>query len=83
MAAAVSQISNALVLERDPYKLVSISKASSPIESDTRDWHRYVIIQGKNEIIGHVPGDLAAANTAVAALIAQLNGRRMVKPSRI
>jgi hypothetical protein len=83
MAAAASQLTNAIVLERDPYKLVSIAKAKSPIESDTRDWHRYVIIQGKNEIVGHVPGDLVAANVAVAALIAQLNGRRLVKPSRV
>lgn len=82
MAAAAPLLSNAVVLERDPYKLMSITKVASPIESDTRDWHRYVILQGKNEIVGHVPGDINAANVAVTALIAQLNGRRVVKPSR-
>ena len=67
----------------DSYLLVSIAKARSPLGADERDWHRYVISQGRNQIVGHRPGSPEEARRAVEELIIQLNSRRIVKPSRV
>ena len=66
----------------ESYLLVSIVKAQAPIDGDDRDWHRYVISQGKNRIVGHRPGSAAEAQRAVEELIVQLNLRRAVKKSQ-
>ncbi len=65
------------------YCLVSIAKAAAPFGPDDRDWHRYVISQGDNQIVGHRSGTPAEARKAVEDLILQLNARRIVKPSRV
>jgi hypothetical protein len=67
----------------DSYLLVSISKSRSPVGPDERDWHKYVISQGTNRIVGHRPGSPDEARRAVEELVLQLNSRRIVKPSRV
>ena len=67
----------------DSYLLVSISKSRSPVGPDERDWHKYVISQGSNRIVGHRPGSPDEARRAVEELVLQLNSRRIVKPSRV
>jgi len=67
----------------DAYLLVSISRARSPIDADDRNWHRYVISQGQNQIVGHRSGTPDEARRAVEELIVQLNSRRVAKPKRV
>ena len=63
----------------ESYSLVSIVKAHTPIEGDDRDWHRYVISQGANQIVGHRPGSAAETRRAAEELVVQLNLRRVIK----
>lgn len=63
----------------ESYSLVSIGKSHPPIADDKRDWYRYVISQGANQIVGHRPGSAAEAKRAAEELVVQLNLRRVVK----
>ncbi len=74
---------SATVLDEDAYILVSIVKADAPVSSEEGNWHRYVISQGKNQIVGHRPGSLDNVRQAVEELIVQLNARRVPKPGRV
>ncbi len=74
---------SATVLDEDAYILVSIAKADAPVFSEEGNWHRYVISQGKNQIVGHRPGSLDNVRQAVEELIVQLNARRVPKPGRV
>ncbi len=65
-----------------PYTLASITRAPSPIADDTRDWHSYVITQGKNNIVGHRPGSAENVRLAAEDLVVRLNERRGFRSGR-
>ena len=68
--------------EEEPYVLVSLTKSPSPAGTSETDWHRYVITQGHNEIVGHRRGTPEAVQSAIDFIVAQLNQRRSGKNPR-
>ena len=56
-------------LLQTPYTLDSITRTTSPIADDTRDWHSYVIAQGTNRIVGHRPGTEENVRLAAEQLV--------------
>ena len=69
--------------QSEPFKLTSIVKEEPPVEAEGIGWHRYVITQGKNTIVGHRQGSLESVTTAVEEILVQLNRRRLFKQSRV
>jgi hypothetical protein len=65
-----------------PYSLDSITQTPSPIADDTRDWHSYVIGQGKNRIVGQRPGSAETVRRAAEDLVTRLNERRNFRAGR-
>ncbi len=45
-----------IVGQGEPFKLKSIRKEQSPAGAEGIGWHRYVITQGDNTIVGHRQG---------------------------
>lgn len=70
-------------LDDEPFMLKSLAKSQPPEGADSANWHRYVITQGQNTIVGHVQGSHAAAQRAVAEIIDRLNERRRGKTGRV
>lgn len=70
-------------LEDEPFTLKSLAKSPPPEGVDSTNWHRYVITQGQNTIVGHVQGSHAAAQRAVNEIIDRLNERRRGKTGRV
>ncbi len=66
----------------EPYKLKSIRKERSPAGAEGIDWHRYVITQGSNTIVGHRRGSTSSVRLAVEGIVLHLNDRRVGKLSR-
>jgi len=66
----------------EPYILVSVASSVSPTGSTEKDWHKYIIAQGHNEIVGHRRGSLEAVQAATNAIVAQLNQRRSGKSTK-
>ncbi|HSN72531.1 MAG TPA: hypothetical protein VLT59_13535 [Steroidobacteraceae bacterium] len=66
-----------------PFCLESITAVAAPDGAAGRDWHRYVITQGSNEIVGHRQGTGTAVRAAVEAMVDSLNQRRAGKPGRV
>ena len=75
MSTSTRPTSTPSILET-PYTLDSITRASSPIANDTRDWHTYVIAHGDNKIVGHRPGSAEHVRRAAEDLVLRLNERR-------
>ncbi len=65
-----------------PFKLTSIRKERPPAGAEGIDWHRYVITQGSNTIVGHRQGSTSSVRLAVEEIIVHLNERRVGKLSR-
>jgi hypothetical protein len=61
-----------------PFRLASITPAEAPTGSDG-PWHRYVILQGENEITGLRAGSQAEVQRLVDDMIERLNERRLGK----
>ncbi len=70
-------------LDAEPFALKSISKSSPPEGVDTDNWHRYVIVQGHNTIVGQLQGSRANTERAVHEIIERLNERRRGKTGRV
>jgi len=70
-------------LDAEPFALKSITKSPPPEGADTENWHRYVIIQGKNTIVGQLQGTKASTERAVLEIIDRLNERRRGKTGRV
>ncbi len=72
-----------LTANDEPYKLKSILEEKAPTGTEGIGWHRYVITQGKNSIVGHRQGSLEGVTVAVEELLVQLNERRRHKQVRV
>jgi len=70
-------------LDDDPFTLKSITKSEPPAGVDTDSWHRYVITQGHNTIVGQLQGSRANTERAVLEIIERLNERRRGKTGRV
>ena len=81
-AAAVS-VRKPNPLDDDPFTLKSITKSEPPVGVDTENWHRYVITQGHNTIVGQLQGSKAVTERAVLEIIERLNERRRGKTGRV
>ena len=67
----------------EPYEIESIRRVKAPPDTEGSDWHRYVIVQGKNTINGYRKGNLSAVTMEVEELVVQLNQRRLGKRGRV
>ncbi len=66
-----------LIVEKgEPFKLTSILKEEPPAGAEGIDWHRYVITQGGNTIVGHRQGSTRGVTLAVEEIVLHLNERR-------
>lgn len=78
-AAATSQ---GYSLNDHPFVLDSISETASPMHPGEADWHRYVINQGQNQIVGYRRGSPRSVRQEVDLIVDQLNARRTVQSGR-
>ena len=65
-----------------PYVLDSITETTSPMHPGETEWHRYIINQGGNQIVGYRRGNTQSVRAEVAGIVVQLNERRTIKPGR-
>ena len=63
----------------EPFKLTSILKEGPPAGTEGVGWHRYVITQGGNTIVGHRQGSTRSVTLAVEEIVLHLNERRVGK----
>jgi hypothetical protein len=68
-----------VVGEGEPFKLTSILKEGTPTGAEGIDWHRYIITQGGNTIVGHRQGSARSVTLAVEEIVLHLNERRVGK----
>ena len=61
----------------EPFKLKSIRTERSPAGAEGVGWHRYVITQGDNTIVGHRQGSTSSVRLAVEGIVLHLNERRV------
>ncbi len=66
----------------EPFTLTSILKEEPPAGAEGIDWHRYVITQGGNTIVGHRQGSTRSVTLAVEEIVLHLNERRVGKFTR-
>ncbi|MEZ5564277.1 MAG: hypothetical protein R3F24_01615 [Gammaproteobacteria bacterium] len=83
MPSASSPATKPNPLDAEPFTLKSISKSAPPEGVDTENWHRYVIVQGRNTIVGQLQGSRANTELAVGEIIERLNERRRGKTGRV
>ncbi len=67
----------------EPFKLKSIRKEQSSAGAEGIDWHRYVITQGGNTIVGHRQGSTSSVTLAVEEIVVRLNLRRLRYQGRV
>ncbi len=72
-----------IVGKSEPFKLKSIRKERPPAGAEGIDWHRYVITQGDNTIVGHRQGSTSSVTLAVEEIVVQLNLRRLRYQGRV
>jgi len=65
-----------------PYILDSITETTSPMHPGETEWHRYVINQGGNQIVGYRRGNPQSVREEDDGIVVQLNARRTIKPGR-
>ncbi len=61
----------------EPFKLKSIRTERPPAGAEGIGWHRYVITQGDNTIVGHRQGNTSSVRLAVEGIVLHLNERRV------
>ena len=66
----------------EPFKLKSIRKEQSPAGAEGIGWHRYVIAQGDNTIVGHRQGSIRGVTLAIEEIVLHLNERQTDKVTR-
>ena len=72
-----------IVEKGEPFKLKSIRTERPPAGAEGGGWHRYVITQGDNTIVGHRQGSTSSVTLAVEEIVERLNERRLAKQSRV
>ena len=72
-----------IVGQGEPFKLKSIRKEQPPAGAEGIDWHRYVITQGDNTIVGHRQGSTSSVRLAVEEIVVRLNQRRLRYQGRV
>ena len=65
--------------ESEPFRLTCILKEGPPAGAEGIGWHRYVITQGGNTIVGHRQGSTKSVTLAVEEIVLHLNERRVGK----
>ena len=71
-----------IVGKSEPFKLKSIRTERPPAGAEGIDWHRYVITQGSNTIVGHRQGSTSSVRLDVEEIVLHLNERRVGNISR-
>ncbi len=61
----------------EPFKLSSVLKEEAPAGAEGIGWHRYVIAQGDNSIVGHRQGSISSVTLAIEEIVLHLNERRV------
>lgn len=64
-----------ITISEAKYNVVTVEKCVPPQGIDTGNWHRYVIGQGKSEIVGFKCGTLHAVTVHAHAMADDLNTR--------
>jgi hypothetical protein len=82
MATYSSTVRAAETSHDHPYVLASITQTASPHNPGEPDWHRYVINQGGNQIVGYRRGNPQSVRQEVDGIVVQLNARRTIKSGR-
>ncbi len=59
----------------EPFKLSSVLKEEPPTGAEGIGWHRYVITQGDNTIVGHRQGSTRSVTLAIEEIVLHLNER--------
>ena len=67
------------VSEGGSFVLESIQNAQPPAGAEGSGWHRYVITQGNNTIVGHRQGSTTSVTLAIEKIMLRLNERRAGK----
>ncbi|MBI1422175.1 MAG: hypothetical protein GC149_01830 [Gammaproteobacteria bacterium] len=62
-------------INNEKYQVVAVEKSIPPQGIDTGSWYRYVIGQGKSEIVGFKLGSLQAVTEHAYAMVDDLNNR--------
>jgi hypothetical protein len=83
MATTTAPVRKPNPLDDDPFMLKSITRSEAPAGADSENWHRYVIIQGHNTIVGQLQGSRANTERSVLEIIDRLNERRRGKTGRV
>lgn len=68
---------------RENYEIVSVEPSDPPGGMTGDAWHRYVIEQGTNRMVGYQPGSLDTVMVQVKELVARLNDRRNGKRAKV
>jgi len=66
-----------VVRESESFKLKLIRKEQPPAGAEGVGWHRYVITQADNTIVGHRQGSTSSVRMAVENIVLRLNERRV------
>ena len=66
-----------IVGKGEPFKLKLIRRERSPAGAEGVGWHRYVITQGGNTIVGHRQGSTSGVTLAVEEIVLRLNERQL------
>ena len=72
-----------IVGKGERFKLKSIRTERPPAGAEGIGWHRYVITQGGNTIVGHRQGSTRTVALAIEEIVLHLNERRLHKQSRV
>ena len=67
------------VSESGFFMLESIQQAQPPAGAEGSEWHRYVITQANNRIVGHRQGSTTSVTLAIEKMVLSLNERRAGK----
>lgn len=70
------------MIDKD-YELVSVEPSDPPEDMVGKGWHRYIIEQGENTILGYKQGNIQAVTQAVEEIVARLNERRYGRSGRV
>lgn len=76
-------MTQATAAKTDTYEILSIKPSDPPSGFEGSDWYRYEIIQGDNTILGYRAGNKKSVTSAIEAIVAQLNERRLGKRGRV
>lgn len=71
------------VPENGPFEMASLKKADAPDGTGGKNWYKYVINQGANQIVGYRQGSHQDVKQAVEDIVVNLNQRRSGKPGRV